>query len=330
MLNLDPLTAKKDRLDQLRPFPFEALRSLEAWFRVELTYTSNALEGNTLNRRETALVLEKGLTVGGKSLVEHLEAKNHAAALDWLHSQLKPQPHQIGIQDVLKIHEMILKGIEDQHAGRFRSVPVRISGSTVVLPNPQKVPELMNGFISWLKGSKKLHPVELASEAHYRLVSIHPFVDGNGRTARLLMNLILMRGGYPPAIIRKRDRLAYLVALEKAQLGGSKDDYERLIGKSVNRSLDIYLQTLADDRKAQVELDQEPLMKIGELAKKAGETLPTIRHWTKEALLEVAEVTTAGYQMYAPEMLERVKTIQKLKEKRLTLKEIKRALHEQE
>lgn len=327
-MNVYRLTEKRKKLDQHRPLPAETIRSLDDWFRVELTYTSNAIEGNTLSRRETALVVEKGLTVGGKSLVEHLEATNHAAALDWIHSQLKRKPQQIAMKDILKVHEMILSGIDNSHAGHFRSVPVRISGSTVVLPNPRKVPDLMDHFVSWLKrSSKKIHPVELASEAHYRLVSIHPFVDGNGRTARLLMNMILMMEGYPPAIIRKRDRLAYLAALEKAQLGGSKEDYERMIANAVNRSLDIYLNAVSENKSfGDAPLDQEGLMKIGELAKKVGEANSTIRHWTKEGLLEVAEVTPSGYQMYAPEMIERAKKVQKLKKQRLTLKEIRSRL----
>ncbi len=122
-------------------------------------------------------------------------------------------------------HNIILKGIGDEDAGHYRSIAVRISGSTVILPNPLKVPDLMDEFITWLKQTDNLHPVELAAEAHYRLVTIHPFVDGDGRTARLLMNLILLMLGYPAAIIRKRDRLVYISSLEKAQLGGSKENY---------------------------------------------------------------------------------------------------------
>ncbi len=158
------------------------------WFRVELTYTSNAIEGNTLTRRETALVVEKGLTVGGKSLIEHLEATNHAHALDWVREQVTRQSANLKKEDILHIHDVILKGIDDANAGHYRSVPVRISGSSVVLPNPIKVSDLMQDFAQWLANEQGLHPVELVAEAHYRLVTIHPFVDGNGRSARLLMN----------------------------------------------------------------------------------------------------------------------------------------------
>jgi Fic family protein len=225
---------------------------------------------------------------------------------------------------ILHIHDIILKGIDDANAGHYRSVPVRISGSAVVLPNPRKVPDLMQEFVEWLKHSGNLHPVELAAEAHYRLVTIHPFVDGNGRTARLLMNMILLMTGYPSAIIRKRDRLAYIGSLEKAQLGGSKDDYLKIIAKAVDRSLDIYLKAANGEDAEQSESDV--LLKIGELAKQTGESNSTIRHWTKEGLLDVAEVTEAGYQLYAPDMIERIKQIHALKERRLTLHEIKNTL----
>lgn len=319
-MNYDQLTEKKKRLDELRPLPDALARNLDAWFRIELTYTSNALEGNTLTRRETALVVEKGLSVGGKSLTEHLEATNHARALDWVKEQIKRKPTGLTEKDVLHIHNVILHGIDDTNAGRYRSVPVRISGSTVVLPNPRKVPELMGAFIKWLRASKT-HPVRLAAEAHYRLVTIHPFVDGNGRTARLLMNMILLMTGYPAAIIRKRDRLAYINALETAQTGGPIDDYHKLIAQAVNRSLNIYLKAAAGEDAEPAE--GEKLLKIGELARQVSESNSTIRHWTKEGLLEVAEITPAGYQLYAPEMIARIAEIHALKKQRLTLQEIK-------
>jgi Fic family protein len=225
----DKLTNKKKQLDSYRPLPEALLRNLDKWFRVELTYTSNALEGNTLTRRETALVVEKGLTIAGKTLIEHLEATNHAHTLDWVKEQIERKPQTLCEKDILRIHDIILRGIDDSNAGHYRNVPVKISGSAVVLPNPRKVPDLMEGFAEWLKDSQDLHPVELAAEAHYRLVTIHPFVDGNGRTGRLLMNMILLMRGYPAAIIRQRDRLAYISSLEKAQLGGLKDDYVKII-----------------------------------------------------------------------------------------------------
>lgn len=326
-MDFTTLTEKKAQLDAQRPLPDALVRNLEDWFRVELTYTSNAIEGNTLTRRETALVVEKGLTVGGKSLVEHLEAVNHARAVDWIRDQVARPPRELDGRDILELHTVVLKGIDDANAGRYRNVAVRISGSMVVLPNPAKVPGLMEEFAAWLRSAPGLHPVELAAEAHYRLVTIHPFVDGNGRTARLLMNLILLMEGYPAAIIQKRERLAYITALEKAQLGGSKDDYLKLIARAVERSLNIYLKALQGDASAGV--DEAPLLKIGALAKHAGVANSTIRHWTKEGLLDVAETTASGYQLYAAAMVERIKKIGALKAKRYTLQEIREAMGEE-
>ncbi len=321
-VNYNSLTTKKTQLDELRPLPAVQVRNLEEWFRVELTYTSNAIEGNTLTRAETAMVVEKGLTVGGKTLIEHLEAANHADALSWVNEQIDRSPQSITQRDILAIHNIILKGIDDDNAGRFRNVAVRISGSMVVLPNPRKLPDLMDAFESWLSNEgADLHPVELATEAHYQLVSIHPFTDGNGRTARLLMNMILLMQGYPPAIIRTRDRLAYINALETAQLGGSKEPFLKLVAKAVERSLDLYLKA-ATNEVADPE-PETPLLTIGKLAKATETVNSTLRHWVKEGLLGVAETTPAGYQLFDRSMILRVERIRNLQAKRLTLAEIK-------
>ena len=289
-----------------------------------MTYTSNAIEGNTLTRQETALVVEKGITVGGKSLKEHLEAINHADAFDWIQTLVHQEASSLTKRELMHLHSLILKGIDEKNAGTYRNVAVRISGSSVVLPNPLKVPELMTDYFNWLQTTKNLHPVELAAEAHFQLVTIHPFVDGNGRTARLLMNLILLMNGYPPAIIRTRDRLSYIASLEKTQLGGSNDDYLKLISKAVDRSLDIYLKALkGEEEPVFLEEGTVGLLKIGELAKRSREAVSTLRHWTKEGLLNVFEKTPSGYQLYQPEMLDRINQIKDLKEKRFTLSEIK-------
>ncbi len=253
-MKYETLTQKKEKIDSFRPLPKELVKNLTEWFRVELTYTSNALEGNTLTSLETALFLEKGITIGGRSLQEHLEATNHAKAFDWIMNFVKHDPSQITEKDIVHIHDIILKGIDDENAGHYRSTAVRIGGSRTTLPNPLKVPDLMAKFVEELN-AMQIHPacldeapgrrrVELAALAHYHLVTIHPFVDGNARTARLLMNLILLMHGYPPAVIAPEERLAYLRALEKAQTGGSMDDYMHLIMKAVDHSLDIYLNAL--------------------------------------------------------------------------------------
>jgi Fic family protein len=242
-MNYAIVTEKKALLDSFRPLPKALLTNLTEWFRVELTYTSNALEGNTLTAIETAIIIEKGITIGGKTIQEHLEATNHAKAFDFIMDFVKNGPGAITEKSIVHIHDIILKGIDDTNVGRYRNCAVRILGSRTVLPNPAKVPELMVDFVTWLN-STPIHPVELAALAHYKLVTIHPFVDGNGRIARLLMNLILLIHGYPPAVISVADRAAYINALEKAQIGGSTDDYMNLIINAVNSSLDIYLDAV--------------------------------------------------------------------------------------
>ena len=174
-----------------------------------------------------------------------------------------------------------------------------------------------------------MHPVQLAAEAHYQLVTIHPFVDGNGRTARLLMNLILLQHGYTPALIRIRDRHKYISSLEKAQLGGSNKDYYKVIFDAVNRSLDIYLNAITGkDEKPQAIQKSNQLLRIGQLAKETGESTATIRYWTKEGLLLISDVTEAGYQLYGPLMIKKIEKIRELQSQRYTLKEIKEKLEQ--
>lgn len=327
MMNLEILTKKHKDLRAARPFPPEIVRNLEAWLRVELAYTSNAIEGNTLSRAETAVVLEKGLTISGKPLKDHLEATNHAAAYDWVLGLIKKKPHQIDERTILEIHRLVLRGIHDEAAGQYRHVPVRIAGSAVILPNAAKVPLFMRDLSAWLGSKPRIHPVELAAEAHYRLVTIHPFTDGNGRTARLLMNLVLMQAGYPPAIIRPKDRLRYIQGLEHAQLGGSVDDFYNFIAAAVERSLDLYLTALRQEEAPLLRIPKRgALMKIGELAKQTGATVPTLRFWMKEGLLTCAQRTESGYQLFDKDMIARVKRIRRFQERRLTLAEIRTQL----
>ena len=336
---LKRLTAKKQELDKFKPLPQELIKSLEEWFKVEITYSSNAIEGNTLSRIETAEVIEKGISavISGKALRDQLEAVNHAKALEFiktLASQRKS--HQfITENDIKAIHKIILTGIDDQWAGKYRQTEVFIKGADVEFPSAHKVSYLMTEFIQWLEDQQKEHPVRIASDAHFKFVSIHPFVDGNGRTTRLLMNLILAINSYPMVVIRNEERTSYLKAVNLGQTQDNLKSFYSLIEESVERSLDVYLNAaqgkpslapltkgIKTDR-----LKRIKLLKIGELAKEAEESITTIRYWTKEGLLTVRDFTKGGYQLYEPLMIERVKNIRQLQnEKRLTLKEIKEGL----
>lgn len=246
MDKLQQLIAKKQKLDKCKPLPLDLIKNLDQWYKIELTYNSNAIEGNTLTKQETALVVEKGLTVEGKTLQEHLEATNHAKAIDFVKNLIlsKKTRQDISENDILEIHKIILTGIDDHNAGKYRNIAVRISGADVILPNPMKVPELMTDFIQWLNQKNNDHPAKISADAHLKLVSIHPFTDGNGRTARLLMNLILMQTGFPLAIIQNKNRKQYINALEKAQTKNETDDYYDLIYGAVDNSLDVYLDSV--------------------------------------------------------------------------------------
>ncbi len=245
---LQRILEKKKKLNKLRPLPNIILEKLKNDISLEWTYNSNAIEGNTLTLQETRLVLEEGITIKGKSLREHFEAKNHEKAIAHL-ELLVQQKSNISEDHILQLHKLVLDGIEEDFAGRYRNGQVRIMGANFIPPAGRKVPELMTEFTQEIKNQRnKKNDLELATFIHHRFVWIHPFFDGNGRTARLLMNIILMQSGYPPAVILKNDRKKYYEALNQA----NKNNYEKLellIGQAIERSLDMYLSvfdTLSD------------------------------------------------------------------------------------
>lgn len=330
------ISEKKQKLDSLKPLSKEAINSLEDWLKVELTYSSNAIEGNTLSRIETAEVIEKGIaaTISGKPLKDQLEAISHAKALEFIKELVKQKKsHQFISEDNIKaIHKIILTGIMDNWAGKYRQTQVFIRGTDFELPAPQQVPNLMKNFIKWLSSEQEEHPVKIASTAHYKFESIHPFLDGNGRVGRLLMNLILIINNYPMAIIRNEDRTAYLNAFKVGQAISDWSLLLNLIYSAVERSLDAYTNATQDKPAlhsllGQVAQKGSKLLKIGELAKGAGESIPTIRFWTKEGLLKISKLTSGGYQLYDPSQIDKAKEIRSLQDKyRLTLAEIKEKL----
>jgi fido (protein-threonine AMPylation protein) len=278
------------------------------------------------------LVIDEGLSVGGRTLREHLEAVDHAKALDWVLDWVA-QRRPVDQAALLALHACVLHGSHPEQAGQIRQVPVRISGSRSVLPAPVKVPKLMEELGAFLKaGPRDLHPAAFAAEAHLRLVSIHPFVDGNGRTARLLLNLLLLRAGYPIAVIRLRDRLRYLSALESVQTGGPRDDYDRLIFEACDRGLDLWLDAAAGRppkavaASARNKMRPNGLWRIGQLAEACSESVSTLRHWTKMGLLPAAGSTEKGYTLYEPSSVERVRQIRRLQSQRLSLEEVARRL----
>jgi Fic family protein len=242
---LKRLDEKLKRLNSLRPLPETAVQKLKENFEIEMTYNSNAIEGNSLTLRETFLVLREGITIKGKPLKDHLEATNHKEALDFLYDLVEHEKKITISEHLIKsLHQLVTQNIEKEWAGRYRNAPVRITGTLHQPPNALDIPRLMNHLVRFIgSGQKKMNHVELAAIVHHKFVHIHPFFDGNGRTARLLINVLLLHEGYPLAIILKNDRKRYYRVLGSADNGSYKPLVE-FIAKSVERSLDIYLDSL--------------------------------------------------------------------------------------
>ena len=234
----------RERWTSKRPLDVSHLERLRDYFDVEYTFESNRIEGNTLTLQETALVINEGLTIGGKSVREHLEAINHAEAIKLVH-EFVSNKELITKRTVLDIHRLILKGIDDRNAGVYRNVPVRISGSDVELPQPYRLDQLMEDYFEfYLIQRERMHPILLAAEMHERLVSIHPFIDGNGRTSRLVMNLILIQNGYPRVNIKGEtaSRLEYFRALQTMQQDADPLPFYSLVAREAIRSLESHLE----------------------------------------------------------------------------------------
>lgn len=240
---LNEIDLLKEKLDSHRQLDsFKIKQALE----LEYTFESNRIEGNTMTLRETDMVVNEGLTISGKSMREHLEAINHQEAISFI-KDLMSKNNSLNERDLLSIHNLILRGIIPEDAGRYRKVQVMIQGSSHMPPQPLLVPQEMEEYFTWYEINKnKLHPVILAAEMHERLVTIHPFIDGNGRTSRLIMNLILMQKGYLIANIKGdyENRMRYYQSLEVAQTKKNKEDFLLFIAQTQKESLERYINIL--------------------------------------------------------------------------------------
>ncbi len=242
----------KGWLDSFRPLLAAVVAELKQLFDVRFTYNSNAIEGNTLTQSETQLVLEKGMTVGGKTLREHLEVVGHQDAIGYVES-LAQKDTAIGEWEIRQIHSLLLMVIDRTEAGRYRQLDVKAAGTEHMYPPHYLVPELMAEFVEWLNSDvvQQLHPVDYAAEAHCRFVGIHPFRDGNGRTGRLLMNLLLLRLGYPVIVIRNEQRAEYIEALVQAQQQNSLVAFQELLLEAAQDSLVQVLQVVVTATESQ-------------------------------------------------------------------------------
>ena len=240
---LKEIDALKEKLDSYRQYDsFKIKQALE----LEYTFESNRIEGNTMTLRETDMVINEGLTISGKSMREHLEAINHQEAIGFI-KDLMNKNNSLNERDLLSIHNLILRGIIPEDAGRYRKVQVMIQGSSHMPPQPLMIPQEMEEYFVWHEINKnKLHPIILAAEMHERLATIHPFIDGNGRTSRLIMNLILMQKGYPIANIKGdyETRMQYHQSLEIAQTQKNKEDFFLFIAQKEKECLERYISIL--------------------------------------------------------------------------------------
>lgn len=238
---LDKIDSLQREINKYRPFDEPMLGQLKSYYRIGLTYSSNALEGNSLTETETKVVLEDGLTIGGKPLRDHLEALGHSQAYDFMFSLIKQ--NLFTEQDVLALHRMFYRQIDDKQAGCYRRQRVFISGSRYPVPDWPDIPKLMEEWLKQLpEQAKKLHLVEFAAQVHRDFVFIHPFIDGNGRVARLLTNLVLLQTGYLIAIIPPITRTEYISSLEKAHTDDTA--FRRFIAERVLETQKDYLRLI--------------------------------------------------------------------------------------
>jgi Fic family protein len=250
---LEQIEAKKAELDRLRPLSPRGLSNLEHVHDLELTYTSNAIEGNTLTAAETTLVVEQGITIGGKPLKDHMEAIDHYDAIRYVRA-LARQGTTLTEMDVRTLHSLVVKRSDPEIAGRYADQGrfVLTEAGRHAFPSPAEVPALMGDFAAWLASAPDTPATAFA--AHRRLVDIHPFNDGNGRTARLLMNLVLLRGGYPPVAVRPEDRPAYLRSLQQA----APESFDRLLYERLDSTLGEYLSALKEAVSAPTPKGEQP------------------------------------------------------------------------
>lgn len=279
------LETRLKQLNKLRPISSTLLEKLKERFQIEMTYNSNGIEGNTLTLKETYWVIQEGITVKGKSLKDHLEAKNHKEALDYLYEMIEQgSSHTISEHLIKSLHSLIIQNIDKNIAGQYRTVDVFITGTDHVPPSAVDVPYKMRELVTWARANyKKMYIVDFAAMFHHKFVHIHPFQDGNGRVGRLLMNVFLMQYGFPLAIIQKNDRHRYYRMLAEADYGR----YKPLIGfiaQAVLRSLSIYLDVLTPSAK------KEKWISLAEASRQSGYSQAYLGKLAKDGKLEAVKM----------------------------------------
>ena len=242
MINLNKVDELQKKISSLRPLEKEEVNQLKEYYRIGLTYSSNALEGNTLTEVETKIVLEDGITIGGKPVRDHLEAIGHSYAFDFMYEIATKK--RIEESDILELHRLFFNRIDESQAGHYRTQKIFVTGSQYQFPVPNAISSLMKTFVDTISDREKdLHPVLFSAYLHKEFVTIHPFIDGNGRSARLLMNLALVRHGYPIAIIPPILRKNYIESVSASNFGDDKE-FNQLIIDRVYEAQKDYLRLL--------------------------------------------------------------------------------------
>ena len=269
--------SKKEALDDLRPIPLEIIVRLSEEIRIRHTYNSNAIEGNTLTLSETKMILEEGITIGGKELKEHLEVTGNSDAY-LLVEEMASKEKKIDHLVIQQLHQLVTRG-QQLDSGQYRTLNVRISGADKRPSDFLKILPLLDEYLAKINNSKT-HPLLLAPFVHHRFVQIHPFSDGNGRVARLLLNLFLMTSGYLPVVLKKEDRLKYYAFLSKADKGDLGPLADFILHEEDN-SLSLYLSVFGG------ELELVPLC---ELAKESSYSQEYLSLRARQGVLDAVKI----------------------------------------
>lgn len=264
------ITEKRQKLASIGNLTPKRIKEIQERMQVDFVYNSNKIEGSTLSRGETELIL-KGITVGKKSIPDALRGKdlgdilvahNHTSAIDLIKKIAFDKTYKITENDIRKIHGIVMRGVIPT-AGQYRSYDIEVRGAGFTPPPFHDVPKHMKGLLDMLNDNPdELRPIELAAQAHYDLAWIHPFEDGNGRMSRLLLNLILVRNGYPFAVMKSVDKPQYLRALREMDVSGNFGPFLIYVSRCVEQTLDLYLMSKKPAKK-------EEFLSLAKLAKSA-------------------------------------------------------------
>lgn len=279
------LESKLKELKSLRPIPPTIFNKIREQFQIEMTYNSNAIEGNSLTLKETFWVIQEGLTIKEKPLKDHLEAKNHKEALEFLYELTDSKKKNTVSEHLIReLHQLIVQDSQRDIAGKYRNGDVYISGADHRPPSHIEVPIKMHELIKWLnQNKKKYHIVELAALLHHKMANIHPFWDGNGRVSRLVMNILILNAGYPLAVILKNDRKRYYRVLALADKGQYKPICE-FVAQTVIRSLNIYLKVLNP-----TQAKNKQLISLKELSKNSKYSAAYLRKLATQGKIEAVK-----------------------------------------